>query len=176
MICLERIRSEELFRVRVFSLRRDTLRTEDGRELERAVVVHPGAVVVIAEHQGSLLFVRQPRYAAGETLLELVAGTLEPGEDPAVTAGRELQEEAGFRAGRLTKLGEFYSAPGFCSELLHLYLAEELTPSKLPGDDDEEISVERYTPEQALAMAAGGQIRDAKTLAGLLLYIQHRAR
>lgn len=173
---MQRVRSEEIFRARVFTLRKDTLRFEDGREMERVVVAHPGAVVVVAVEGSDLFFVRQPRYAAGETLLELVAGTLEPGEEPAVTAGRELQEEAGFKAARLTKLGEFYSAPGFCSELLHLYLAEELTPSRLPGDEDEEISVERYSIDEALAMARRGEFRDAKTLAGLLLYVQHTAR
>jgi len=96
---MERIRSEELYRGHVFTLRKDTLRLEGGKEIQRDVVVHGGAVVVVAVEGGDLLFVRQYRYAAGQALLELVAGTLEPGEDPAVTAGRELQEEAGFKAG-----------------------------------------------------------------------------
>lgn len=172
---LERIRSEEIYRGRVVTVRKDTVRTADGKERQWDVVAHPGAVVVVAVEGNDLLFVRQFRYAAGETLLELVAGGVEPGEDPAVTAGRELQEEAGFKAGRLTKLGEFYSAPGFCSELLHLFLAEELTPSRLPGDEDEEIEVERHSLDAALAMAVNGKFRDAKTLAGVLLYAQ-RAR
>lgn len=171
---MERVRSEEIYRGRVVTLRRDTVRLGTGQELHREVIAHPGAVVVLAEEGGQLLFVRQYRYAANESLLELVAGTLEPGEEPSVTAGRELQEEAGYKAGRLTKLGEFYSAPGFCSELLHLYLAEELTPSRLPGDEDEEIEVERYSPAEALQLALNGQLRDAKTLAGVLLYAQLR--
>lgn len=170
---MERVRSEELYRGHVFTLRKDTLRLPDGKEIQRDVVVHGGAVVVVAVEGGDLLFVRQHRYAAGQPLLELVAGTLEPGEDPAHTAGRELQEEAGFKAGRITKLGQFFSAPGFCSELLHCYLAEDLSPSRLPGDEDEQIEVERYSLEQALEMARSGQIQDAKTLAGLLLYTNH---
>lgn len=167
---MQRIRSEEIYRGRVITVRKDTLRTPEGKELGREVVAHPGAVVVVAEHEGRLLFVRQYRYAADEELLELVAGTREPGEDPAQTAGRELQEEAGFKAGRLTKIAEFYSAPGFCSELLHLYMAEELTPSRLPGDEDEEITVEWIDRAAAVQLALEGKMRDGKTLAGVLLY------
>lgn len=171
---MERIRSEEIHRSRVFTVRRDTLRLADGREMVRDVVEHPGAVVVLAVDGDDLLFVRQYRYAAGESLLELVAGTCEPGEEPALTAHRELQEEAGFKAGKLRKLGEFFSAPGFCSELLHLYLAEELTPSRLPGDEDEELTVERLPLQEAVRKCLSGEIRDAKTLAGVLLYAQSR--
>lgn len=170
---MDLIRREELHRGRVFVLRRDTLRGADGREQVRDVVAHGGAVVVLAEHEGELLFVRQTRHAVGEVLLELVAGTLEPGEEPEATAWRELQEEAGFKAGRLERLGEFFSAPGFCTELLHCYLATDLTPSRLPGDEDEDITVERHSLAEALEMARTGRIRDAKTLAGLLLYIHH---
>lgn len=170
---LERIHTEELYRGRVVTLRKDTLRTADGKELQREVVVHPGAVVLVAVDHGELLFVRQYRHAAGEELLELVAGTLEPGEDPAEAAARELQEEAGYKPGRLTKLGEFYSAPGFCTEKLHLFLAEELTPSRLKGDEDEEIAVVRLSLPKALKMAKEGGFRDAKTLAGVLLYAWH---
>lgn len=171
---MERIRSEEIYRGRVITVQRDTLRTEDGRELVRDVVAHPGAVVVVAVDGDELLFVRQYRYAAGESMLELVAGTCEPGEEPLVTADRELQEEAGFKAGKLRKIGEFFSAPGFCSELLHLYLAEDLTPSRLPGDEDEEIEVERLSLDEAVGLCLSGQVRDAKTLAGVLLYAQSR--
>ena len=173
---MERIRSEEIHKGRVFTIRRDTIRTQDGKEMVRDVVAHPGAVVILAVDGDDLLFVKQYRYAAGEELLELVAGTCEPGEEPAVTADRELQEEAGFKAGRLTKLGEFFSAPGFCSELLHLYMAENLTPSRLPGDEDEEIELERIPVDRAIQLAVTGQIRDAKTLAGVLLYAQLRQR
>ncbi|MFZ5817418.1 MAG: NUDIX hydrolase [Bacillota bacterium] len=140
----------------------------------RDVVVHPGAVVVLAVDGDELLFVRQYRYAVQESLLELVAGTCEVGEDPLTTADRELQEEAGFKAGRLSKIGEFFSAPGFCSELLHLYLAEDLSPSRLPGDEDEEILLERIPIPEAVRMALSGQFRDAKTLVGVLLYAQRR--
>jgi len=169
------IKQDEVYRGRVIAVRRDTVE-QDGREHAWDVVAHPGAVVVLAVDGDELLFVRQYRYAAGEELLELVAGTCEPGEDPASTAERELQEEAGFKAGRLTKLAEFYSAPGFCSEKLHLFLAEDLTPSRLPMDDDEEITLVRLSLDEALRMALAGELRDAKTLAGVLLYARRRGR
>ncbi|MBP2016710.1 ADP-ribose pyrophosphatase [Symbiobacterium terraclitae] len=169
------IRQEEVYRGRVITVRRDTVQL-DGRERAWDVVAHPGAVVVLAVDGDELLFVRQYRYAAGEELLELVAGTCEPGEDPAATAERELQEEAGFRARRMTKLAEFYSAPGFCTEKLHLYVAEDLTPSRLPMDDDEQITLVRLSLDEALRMAVAGELRDAKTLAGVLLYARHRGR
>jgi ADP-ribose pyrophosphatase len=170
---MKRIDEALIYQGRVITLRKDTVRMIDGQVFEREVVAHPGAVVVIAVLGEELLFVRQYRYAANESLLELVAGTLEPGEDPYDTADRELQEEVGFKAGRLTKLGEFFSAPGFCTELLHLYLAEELSPSQLPCDDDEAITVERFTLPAALAMVSAGHLRDAKSLAGLLFYMQY---
>ncbi|MBY6274312.1 MAG: hypothetical protein CW346_19395 [Bacillaceae bacterium] len=169
------IRQEEIYRGRVITVRRDLIDLE-GKERTWDVVAHPGAVVVLPVDQGDLLMVRQYRYAAGETLLELVAGTLEPGEDPAATAQRELQEEAGFRAGRLIRLAEFYSAPGFCTEKLHLFAAEELTPSRLPMDEDEQIELVRVSLDEAVRMALAGELRDAKTLAGVLLYARLRGR
>lgn len=167
------LKRDEIYQGRVIKVCRDRVEV-DGAERTWDVVQHPGAVVVLAVDGDDLLFVRQYRYAAGEPLLELVAGTREPGEEPLATADRELQEEAGFKAGRLTPLGEFYSAPGFCSEKLHLFLAEELTPSRLPGDEDEQIELERHSLQEAVRMALAGELRDAKTLAGVLLYAQRQ--
>jgi len=169
------IRREEIYRGRVITVRRDLIEL-DGKERVWDVVAHPGAVVVLPVDGDDVLLVRQYRYAAGEALLELVAGACEPGEDPAETAQRELQEEAGFRAGRLTKLAEFYSAPGFCTEKLHLFAAEELTPSRLPMDEDERIELVRLPLDEVVRMAVAGELRDAKTLAGVLLYARLRGR
>lgn len=169
-----RLSSEVLLEGRVFRVRRDRL-TIGGKEFVRDVVEHPGAVVMVPLlPDGQVLLVRQWRHAAGEALLELPAGTREPGEEPAATAGRELQEEVGYRAGRLTSLGAFYSAPGFCNEVLYLFLAEELTPSQLAGDEDEEIEVVALPLKEALAMAGRGELRDGKTIAGLYLAAAHR--
>lgn len=165
------LQTREIHTSRVFSVREDQVEMPNGRVVTRDVVVHPGAVVVLAlTPEGKIPFVRQYRHPAGEDLLELVAGTVEPGEDLAEAARRELQEEAGYRAARMTKLAEYYSAPGFCTELLHLYLAEDLEPGKLPADDDEDIEVELLTPQEALDAALSGRIRDSMSLAGVLLY------
>jgi len=166
----EPIDSRRLMRGPVFSVRRDGVRLPDGRRVQRDVVDHPGAVVIAPLlDDGDLLFVRQYRYAAGEVLIEFPAGTLEPGEAPAETAARELREECGLQAGRLEPLGAFYSAPGFCTELLHAFAARELTPAPLEPDADEQIETVRMSLSQALDLAAGGGLRDAKTLAVLLL-------
>jgi ADP-ribose pyrophosphatase len=171
---MQRVSTRHIFQGRVIDVRSDVVRHRDGHEHVCDVVGHPGGVVIVAEDRGELLFVRQYRYPIDAELLELPAGTLEPGEDPALAANRELEEEAGFRAGRLVYLGGVHSAPGFCSELLHLYLAEELTPSKRPQDEDEDISLVRLAPEEALRRAAAGELRDAKTLAALFLYFERR--
>ncbi|BDG59948.1 NUDIX hydrolase [Caldinitratiruptor microaerophilus] len=171
---LTRLSSETMYESRVFRVHRDRVRLPGGLTVTREVVEHPGAVVMVPILDGGrVLMVRQFRYAAQETLLELPAGTLKRGEDPREAAQRELQEEVGYRAGRLTHLTSFYSAPGFCTELLHLYLAEELTPSKLDGDEDEDIEVEVLPIGTALERAIGGGLRDAKTLAGLFLAAAH---
>jgi len=171
---MERIFSRHIYSGRVISLRSDTVRAPTGREHVADVVAHPGGVVVVAEEGSSLLFVRQFRYPVAEDLLECVAGTLEPGEAPELAANRELEEEAGFRASHLVSLGAVYSAPGFCTELLHIFLAEGLTPSYRPQDEDEDVVLVRLAPDEALRLASAGKIRDAKTLAALLLYQKYR--
>lgn len=165
-----RLSSETVFDSRIFKLRRDRVRMPGGLEVNRDVIEHPGAAVIVAlTPEGKVLMVRQYRHAAGEFLLELPAGTLEPGEDPAAAAARELQEETGYRPGRMVQIGGFYSAPGFCSEFLYCFLAEDLTPSRLECDPDEQIEAVEVPVDEAWRMAASGEIRDAKTLAGLML-------
>lgn len=169
----EPVASQRLLTGAVFSVRRDVVRLPGGRQAQRDVVEHPGAVVIAPLlESGELVFVRQFRYAAGESLVEFPAGTLERGEEPAVTAARELREECGLRPGRLEPLGTFYSAPGFCSELLHAFVARDLTPAPLEPDPDEQIETVRMSLQEALRLAAAGGLRDAKTLAVLLLLLQ----
>jgi len=163
-----RLETTAVYRGRVVDLRVDRVRLPGGRETSREVVEHRGAVVMLAmDDAGRLAFVRQYRHAAGETLLELPAGTLEKGEDPAVAAGRELAEEIGLVPKRLEKLGEFYSAPGFCTERLHLFMATRLTPAKAEPDEDERLEVVWATVGEVAEWVRQGRIRDAKTLAGL---------
>jgi len=117
---------------------------------------------------GNLLLVTQYRHPAGRRLLELPAGTLEPGEEPLSAVSRELQEEVGMIPGKIESLGGFFVAPGYTSEYIYLFVCTELVPSKLDGDDDEDIEVERLTPAQARAEVESGQICDAKSVVGIL--------
>lgn len=165
---LEVIHRSKIYAGRIIAVVVDRLRRDDGVEMVREVVRHPGGVVVIAEVSNEILFVRQRRYPMNTDLLELPAGKLDGGEDPAAAARRELEEETGFRAGLLSKVGEFFSAPGYCDELLHVYLAEQVTASNQKLDSEEDIQVERYSLEQALKLIASGGIRDTKTALGVL--------
>ena len=167
------IRSERIHDGRIIKLRVDLLQVVDsGVRLERDVIEHPGAVVIIAvDSKGRLLLVEQYRHAVGEMLLELPAGTLEPGEEPKICANRELQEEVGYEAKNLKAIGGYYAAPGYTSEYLHLFLATGLTPSKLKGDEEEGISAKPVSVASALRMIKSGQIRDAKSVAGILKYV-----
>ncbi len=162
---------ERLLSTSTVDVERSLFRLADGRETERIVVRHPGAVAIVAlDDQERWLLVRQHRYAAGRELLEIPAGTREPGEAPEVTAARELREETGFAARDLTPLGGFYTAPGFCDEFIHLFLARGLTRDPLPQDHDEEISEPvAFTPAGVLSAAASGEIEDAKTLSAVAL-------
>jgi ADP-ribose pyrophosphatase len=156
---------------------RDTVVDPEGHEHARDIVLHPGAVTVVAIlPDRRLVLVRQYRHAAGEALLELPAGTLDRQpdgamEEPLLAARRELTEETGYRAATWRNLGTFFTAPGFASELMTLFLATDLEPDpayKGP-DPDERLKVELVAFEEALALAQGGGLRDAKTIIGVLL-------
>lgn len=166
----ELLKSEVLMKGRVFAIRRDYLKTPDGRETKLDIIEHGGSVVVIpVDEHGNILLVRQYRHATGGDLLELPAGTLEEDEDPEVCAAREIREETGLAAGSLKKLGEFYLAPGYSDEFMIVYLATELSDSPLDADDDEFLSLEAVPISEAIRMAERGQIPDAKSLAALFL-------
>ena len=157
-----------LYQGRVIRLVREVLKV-DGHRMVRETVLHPGAVVVVPVLSRSrLVFVRQYRRAVGRTLLELPAGTLEPGEPRAVCARRELEEETGWRARRLRRIGQFYAAPGFISEQLTIFLAEELTPMAAHPEPDEQVQPVLLTFQQALAKIRSGAICDAKSIIGVL--------
>ncbi|MSQ32122.1 MAG: NUDIX hydrolase [Dehalococcoidia bacterium] len=167
------IRSKRIHEGRIIQLRVDLLEVIDsGVRIERDVIEHPGAVVLIPiDSKGRLLLVEQYRHSVGETLMELPAGTLEPGEEPKLCANRELQEEVGYKAKTLKAVGGYYVAPGYTSEYLHLFLATGLTPSRLNGDEEEGISAKAVSVASALRMIKNGQIRDAKSVAGILKYV-----
>ena len=170
----ELIRSESLVNGRAFKIRRDTLRTPDGRETRLEIVDHGGSVVVIPiDEEHNILFVKQYRHAAKADLLELPAGTRDGDEPYEECAAREVREETGMAAGKLQKLGEFYLAPGYSTELMAVFLATGLKDDPLQADDDEFLQVEKIPAKQALQMAEQGELQDAKSLAGLLLARAH---
>lgn len=164
------LESQTVFRGAVFDVERDRLREETGQEIVREVVRSPGGaggLPLFAD--GRVALVRQYRHPAGRELLEIPAGMIEPGELPQVCAEREIEQEIGFRAGRLEKLAEFFPTPGFCAERLYVYLATELTPMTQQLDHDEFVEIVYLPLSDAVAMAQQGTIEDAKTVIALLL-------
>jgi ADP-ribose pyrophosphatase len=163
------VESKDIYQGRVFDLRVDTVATGKGRTYTREMVVHNGAVAMVPlDPDGSVYFVRQYRAGADKSLLEIPAGMLEDGEDREAAARRELQEEIGYYPEKLTRLGLFYVAASYSTEAITIYLAENLRPSKLPGDVDEHITIEKLPLKQALKQVLANQIEDAKTLIGLV--------
>ncbi|UCD40891.1 MAG: NUDIX hydrolase [Chloroflexota bacterium] len=162
--------SETVYLGKAFDVRRDQILLPDGKETTFDVVVHPGAVTLIPiDSAGRILFVRQYRYAIGEELLELPAGTLDEGEEPEACAHREIREETGMSAGKLEKIGEFFLVPGYSTEYMYIYLASDLKPDPLPGDEDEFITVEAIAVQKIPELISQGILRDAKSLSALFL-------
>ena len=170
---MERKSRRQVHEGRYLTIYEDEMLAAGGSVHLWTTVHHPGAIVVVpVTGEGEILLVRQPRPCAEDTLLELPAGTREEGEEPAITARRELQEEIAHDSESMTPLGGFYSAPGFCDEFLYLFLATDLTPVEgVEADPDEEITVVP-TPATAIPdLIRSGEIRDAKSIAGLLRYL-----
>jgi ADP-ribose pyrophosphatase len=143
----------------------------DGRPLHRDVVIHPGAAAILPLVDAECVcLLRNPRFILNDTLWEIPAGTLEPGEPPDVAAVRELAEETGYQAKRWRKLGEFFPSPGVLSERTHLFLAEELTAGAMRPEAGEQMEPQVVAWDLAMAWAMDGTIRDAKTLVALLLW------
>lgn len=141
---------------------------------EREIVEHPGAVAIVAvDDEGMITLVRQRREPARKALVELPAGTLEDGETPLESARRELQEETGLTGGDWRELTAFYTTPGFCRERMHLFLARNLERGEAAPDDDEDVELVRWPAAEVERHL--GEIEDAKTLVGLLLYVRERA-
>ena len=162
------VSSEHVFRGDLLSLRVDVVELDSGRRTTREVVEHPGAVAILAWDGERLAMVSQWRAAASGELLEIPAGTLEPGEQPGATARRELAEECGLAAENWEEGPSFYTAPGFCTELLTLFLASDLVPSEASAPEDEALTRSWLTLDEALAAIDDGRIRDAKSLVGIL--------
>jgi len=166
----ETISRKRVYKGRLLRLRVDQVRLPDGRITTREIVGHRGSVAIVAlDEQQRVVLVQQYRKAVEKTLLELPAGTLEPGENPEDCAFRELQEETGYRADALRLLAAFYTAPGYCSEHLYLYLATDLHRDIGQPAGDEAIEVLLLPLEEAVRLVRQGEICDAKSMVGLLL-------
>jgi ADP-ribose pyrophosphatase len=168
------IARERLFTGNIFEVERDRLREESGLEIIRDVVRHPGGaggLPLFADR--SVALVRQYRHPAARELLEIPAGRIEPGESPEGCAQREIEAEIGVRAGRLAKLTDFFSTPGFCEERLYVYLATDLSPTQQNLDPDEVVEIVRLPLDEALRMVRSGEIEDAKTIIALLLAAEY---
>jgi len=161
----------EICQARIIRVVAKDLVLPNGRRTTFTIVEHPGAVAIVPVHaNGDVVLLKQFRPSIGEELYEIPAGTIEKGEAPLATAKREIIEETGFKAKQWSKVSEFYSAPGFCTELMHLYVARGLSPAKADGDEDEILKPVRMSVDAALKLIRTGKIRDAKTIAGLLIH------
>lgn len=160
--------SREVYRGRIIRVREDTVLLPNGKEGRREVVEHPGGVGILALDGDDVLLVRQYRYAFSRVLTEIPAGKREPGEEPSVTARRELKEEIGAEAEKWTELGALIASPGCYGETLYLYLAQELTFGATHPDEDEFLDVLRMLFDEAVEQCMRGELTDAKTVAALL--------
>ncbi len=170
MSSFQLIRSENVLEGRAFRVRRDFVRTPDGRETKYDIVEHTGSVVMLPiDGDGNLLFVKQYRHAAAAELLELPAGTRDGDEPYEACAAREMREETGMAAGRLERIADFYLAPGYSTEFMAVFLATELRPDPLEADADEFLQLERIPVRRAMELAQSGKVPDAKSLAALFV-------
>lgn len=160
--------SREVYHGRILRVREDTVRLPNGKTAEREVAEHPGGVGILALDGGDVLLVRQYRYAFSRVLTEIPAGKREPGEEPFVTAQRELREEIGATAGKWTELGALIASPGCYGEVLYLYMAQELTFGDTHPDEDEFLDVVRMPFDRAVELCMTGELTDAKTVIALL--------
>ncbi len=164
------IASETVFDGVLLHVRRDRVRLPDGREAVREWIDHPGAVLIVAQlEDGRIVFVRQFRYPVGRVLLELPAGRIDPGEEPAACARRELREETGYEARQWQRLGTIDACVGYANERIEIFMARGLTAVGARPDDDEFVEIESLSTEEADEYARAGRITDSKTIAALFL-------
>lgn len=167
--------SQLIYDGRTVKLRVDTVQIASGRKTTREIVEHTDCVAIVAiDADGNVLLVNQFRKPVEKELLEIPAGGIDPGEDPETTVRRELREETGYLPRRLERLGGFYSAPGYSSEYLYLYLATDLIPSPLHAEDTDSIKLVRVPITQIPGLIDSGNICDAKSIAGLLTYLEYQ--
>ena len=171
----ETVSSRLIYSGQIVKLRVDTVRVPGGWETTREIVEHSDCVAIIAvDADDNILLVNQFRKPLEKELLEIPAGGIEPGEDAVATVRREMREETGYLPGKVERLGGFYSAPGYCTEYLHLYLATDFTPSPLQAEDTEEITLVRVPLNQIPSLITSDSICDAKSIAGLFTFLEYQ--
>ena len=169
--------SKVIYEGKILKLRVDTVLTADGHKSTREIIEHGDCIAVVAiDDSDDVLLVRQYRRAAEKDLLEIPAGGIDPGEDPETAVIREMQEETGFRPQKVERLGGYYLSPGFSSEYLHLYLAANLKHSPLHAEDTPGIGLEPVSVGGIRDLISSGKIEDAKSIAGLLMYLEYRKK
>ena len=167
--------SKSIYEGCIVKLRVDTVRMANGGESTREIVEHGDCVAVVAvDTDDNILLVKQFRKPIEKELLEIPAGGIDPGEDSAAAVRREMQEEIGYLPREVERLGGFYSTPGYGTEYLHLYLATDLVPSRLYADDTDSISVVLVPLGQISQLIVSGGICDAKSIAGLLVFLEYQ--
>jgi ADP-ribose pyrophosphatase len=169
-------KSDNIFSGKVFDIKVDEIEYDSGTGGVREVVIHPGGAVTLPlTDEGKIILVEQFRYPFQHKVLELPAGKLDEGEDPQICAVRELEEETGYKSGTVKKLGAIYTSPGFCTEILHLYLAENLSEGTQNREEGEvDMEVFEFSPEEIEEKIAAGEIVDSKTICGMYYYRLYR--
>jgi ADP-ribose pyrophosphatase len=171
----ETLSSQKVFEGRAVKLRIDSVKLPNGRETTREIVEHEDCVAIVAlDDADNILLVKQFRKPVEKDLLEIPAGGIDPGESPEDAVRREMREETGFLPRKVAKLGGFYSSPGFCTEYLYLYLATDLVPKPLQAEDTDGITLVRVPLNEIPGLISSGAICDAKSIAGLLAYMEYR--
>lgn len=163
------LKSERIYEGHILNLRRDKVTVEHGTSYREIVEHNGGAVLAALSPEGKMVMVRQYRKAAQRIMLEAPAGKIDPGEDPLHAAVRELREETGYTAGKVTFLTKFYPSVGYSEELLYLYLCSDLTPGETSFDENEAIDVEEMEVDTLCRMVMNGEIEDAKTIIAVLM-------
>jgi len=164
------LESKYVYKGKILNLRVDKILIPNHEKITREVVEFIGACAIVPVLEDSIIFVKQYRHPAGKELLEIPAGKLEPGEDAEKAAERELKEEIGYKPLNLYKIGEFYLTPGYSTEKIHIFIAENLIPESLPRDKGEDIEVVKLPLAQAYQMLKQGDFEDAKTIIGLFYF------
>jgi ADP-ribose pyrophosphatase len=171
----KKLTSHQIYQGHAINIRVDTVEKASGKKTTRDVVEHSDCVAVVAlDEQDNVLLVRQFRHAVDRFLLEVPAGGIDPGEEPLDSVRRELQEEIGYFPREITKLGGFYSIPGYGTEYLHCFVATDLVPSRLIAEDTDDIELVRVSPNKIPRLIASGEICDGKTIAALLMFLSIR--